>query len=94
MDDIMPILSLLYALNPYFDITPTYKEDAKPIFSKRCSSCHDSLGDMNWQKYENAYKWRYQIREKMITKDMPKGKDMPQEERDKLIRWVDGGAKE
>ena len=73
---------------------PTYTKDIQPIFKNRCSKCHDYIQDKNWQIYENAYKFRFSIKEKMITKEMPAGgDDMPQSERDQIISWVDGGAK-
>jgi len=75
-------------------VNPTYNKDAKPIFKNRCSQCHDYVQDKNWQKYGDAFKYKDTIKLKMITKEMPQGQDMPQEERDILIKWVDTGAKE
>jgi uncharacterized membrane protein len=73
---------------------PTYTKDIKPIFQNRCSRCHDYMGDKNWQVYRNAYSYRNQIKSKMITKEMPMGGDMPQDERDLVVKWVDQGGKE
>ena len=74
-------------------LNPTYTEDIKPLFHDRCSKCHDSMGDKNWQVYENAYKYRVSIRNKIITKEMPEGEDMPGNERDLIVEWIDSGAK-
>ena len=93
MEEFIILLFLSYSADTHFDASPTYTYDVKPIFASKCSQCHDSMGDKNWQKYENAFKYRFQIREKIILKDMPKGKEMPQEERDKIVKWVDTGAK-
>ena len=71
---------------------PTYKE-VKPIFKNRCSECHDSMKDKNWQNYDTAYKFRYQIKEKLITREMPPVGTISDDERKQLISWVDGGAK-
>ena len=73
---------------------PTYTRDAKPIFKNRCAKCHDYIVGKNWQNYSDAFKWKDFIKFKMISKEMPPGEDMPQEERDTLIRWVDTGAKQ
>jgi uncharacterized membrane protein len=72
--------------------TTTYK-DVQPIFKNRCSQCHDYLEGRNWQKYDDAFKKRQQIKERMVNKSMPMGQDMPQAERDLIIKWVDQGAK-
>ena len=71
---------------------PTYTKDIKPIFKNRCSQCHDYFPDKNWQKYEIAFSHKDKIKEKMISKEMPMGQDMPQDERDLIIKWVDQGA--
>ena len=72
--------------------SPTYYEDIKPIFKKHCSECHDYMSGKNWQKYEEAFSHKELIKEKVKSKEMPMGRDMPQEERDKIINWVDTGA--
>jgi uncharacterized membrane protein len=71
---------------------PTYEKDIKPIFKTRCSECHNYMPGKNWQKYEDAYSDRLNIKIKMLTKEMPQGKDMPQEERNLIVDWVNGGA--
>lgn len=84
---ILLINSLGYARNP------TYTEDIQAIFKNRCSRCHDYMAGKNWQKYEEAYNFRLQIKQKVYTKEMPAGtNDMPQSERDLIINWVDTGA--
>jgi len=79
----------------YQDTAPlTYTKDTKPVFNNRCSVCHDYMGDKNWQVYANAFKYKDKIKEKILSKEMPSGRDMPQDERDLVVRWVDEGAKE
>ena len=74
---------------------PTYTSDIKPIFKNRCSLCHNYMAEKNWQKYEDAFAHRKEIKEKMVTKAMPpNGTEMPQSERDLIIKWVDTGAKQ
>lgn len=87
------LLILLFATN-VFASDLTYTKDIKPIFKNRCSMCHDYMGDKNWQVYSNAYEKRLLIKQKVASKEMPQGRDMPQEERDKIVKWVDQGAKE
>ena len=51
------------------------------------------MAGKNWQKYEDAYNFRVQIKQKVYSKEMPAGtNDMPQSERDLIINWVDTGA--
>lgn len=73
--------------------SPTYTKDTQPIFKNRCSRCHDYMEGKNWQKYEEAFEYRNKIRYRVSTKSMPLGQDMPQEERDLIVKWVDKGAK-
>lgn len=88
------ILSFIlpFTLTAHADLT--YSKDIKPIFKNRCSECHDYLADKNWQKYEDAFKHKDTIKQKMLDKSMPMGRDMPQNERDQIVQWVDQGAKE
>jgi uncharacterized membrane protein len=51
------------------------------------------MGDKNWQVYENAFSHKDKIKEKIISKEMPIGKNMPQSERDLIVEWVNEGAK-
>lgn len=92
MDSFVALLTLVTGINSYPN-SPTYTKDIRPIFKNRCSSCHDYLGDKNWQVYENAYKYKDQIKMKILTKEMPQGKDMPQSERDLIVEWVNEGAR-
>ena len=73
---------------------PTYTKDAKPIFEKRCSNCHnENFSGNNWLEYDQAYAKRDKIKTRIQNKTMPMGEDMPQKERNTLIKWVDAGAK-
>jgi hypothetical protein len=83
------ILSLVANFTTY----PTYRKDIRPIFKNRCSSCHDKMGDKNWQIYENAFKYRYSIKQKTILKEMPPNQNISQSEREYIIKWVNTGAK-
>lgn len=76
------------------ETTPTYTKDIKPIFKNRCSQCHDYLKDKNWQLYQDAFRHKDKIKEKMLDKTMPMGQTMPQDERDLIVKWVDMGSKE
>ncbi len=72
---------------------PNYTQDVKPLFHDRCSKCHDSMGNKNWQIYENAYQYRYSIRDKVISGEMPMGEKLFQGEKEIIINWVNSGAK-
>ena len=85
------LISLLFSIKCMAD--PTYTKNIQPIFKNRCSICHDHYRELNWQVYENAFNHRLQIKDRVKTKQMPMGREMPQEERDLIIKWVDTGAK-
>ena len=90
----MKTLTLFLMLLPTTVLAdPTYTKDVQPIFKSRCSQCHDYMAGRNWQNYDNAFEFRIKIKEKVATKEMPMGREMPQEERDLVIKWVNTGAK-
>jgi uncharacterized membrane protein len=67
--------------------------EAKPIFEKRCVSCH-SQPHWNWTNYDVAYAKRDQIKNRVWNlRNMPLGAGMPEEERKVIKDWVDSGAK-
>ena len=74
-------------------MTRTFTKDIQPIFERNCAQCHDSMGEKNWQVYENVYKYKDKIKEKVITKKMPMGRSMPDEDREAIVQWIDQGAK-
>lgn len=67
--------------------------EVKPIFADRCLKCHSS-DNWNWTNYDTAYRYRVQIKNRVwITRSMPLGGDMTENERQSIRDWVDGGAK-
>lgn len=86
----------LLAISSVANAATTYNKDAKPIFEKRCSSCHNDMWvDKNWLDYKTAFENRLKIKQKVwVERSMPVGQEMPQEERDTLKKWVDEGGKE
>ncbi len=82
--------------NHYGSTFFTYTKDIKPIFEKRCSSCHNShTPQRNWLDYDTAYANRIKIKNRVfIELSMPpSGISMELEERWKISDWVDFGAK-
>ncbi len=80
----------------YKEALITYTKDIKPIFEKRCSSCHNGhTPQRNWLDYDTAYANRLKIKNKVwIEQSMPpSGISMEPEERHKISDWVDFGAK-
>ena len=75
----------------------TYTKDAKPIFEKHCSQCHNAnWPDKNWLDYETAKKNKDKIKDRaVLQKSMPPGNptNMTDKERDILKQWIDEGAK-
>ena len=89
----MKTIALLMLLSTSALANPTYTQDIQPIFIVRCMECHAYIQGKNWMDYNQAFEWRDSIRAKVMTKEMPMGRDMPQAERDLIIKWVETGAK-
>lgn len=74
----------------------TYTKDAKPIFQKHCSNCHNSnWADRNWMDYETAFKYKDKIKFRTENQTMPPGNptNMTKAERQVIVDWVNGGGK-
>ena len=83
---------LWFILNMGTDIS--YKKDIRPIFQQRCIQCHSS-GPLNWMEYNNAFKYKDQIKRRVWDyRSMPPGGFITEEEREKIRDWVNQGAKE
>lgn len=73
---------------------PSYKKDILPIFQKNCSMCHNgNTPDRNWLVYQVAYNSREKIKMRLENGSMPIGIKMLDEDRKKVIEWVNKGAK-
>lgn len=86
--------------------TPTFAKDVAPILYKNCATCHRAgdIAPMSLLRYEEARPWARAIREQVITGQMPpwhatepqgtflNDRRLSHEEKDLLVRWVDGGA--
>ena len=95
---------ILFTANVVFScpLTPaknkdvTYTKDAKPIFQKHCSNCHNQgWVDKNWMDYDTAFKNMDKIKLRVDNHSMPPGNttNMTKEERKTIVDWVDGGGK-
>lgn len=86
--------------------TPTFSKDVAPILYKNCVACHrpGDIAPMTLLTYENTRPWARSIREQVITGQMPpwhatqphgtfaNDRRLSEQEKDTLVRWVDGGA--
>ena len=86
----------------------TFNKDIAPIFYNNCVTCHrpGEIAPMSLVTFKEVRPWAKAIREKVITRDMPpwhadpkhgewaNDRRMSQEDIDKVVAWVDGGAKE
>src|SRR5262245_4989156 len=86
--------------------TPTFTKDVAPVMYKHCAGCHRSgdMAPMSLLTYEEARPWAKSIREKVASGQMPpwhavaphgtfvNDRRLSEQEKDTLIRWVDGGA--
>ena len=102
------ILSLRLEAGSPGAATPTFHKDIEPILQKRCQSCHrdGEAAPMPLLTYEQARPWAKAIRAAVFTGKMPPWQADPHYgkfsndlslalgEKEKLIAWVDAGAKE
>src|SRR5215208_2049310 len=86
--------------------TPTFAKDVAPILYKNCATCHrpGDIAPMSLLRYEEARPWAKSIREQVVTGQMPpwhatqshgtflNDRRLSNEEKDTMVRWVDGGA--
>jgi len=86
--------------------TPTFTKDAAPVLYKHCAGCHRAgdIAPMSLLTYEETRPWAKSIREKVASGQMPpwhavaphgtfaNDRRLSEQEKDTLIRWVDGGA--
>lgn len=75
------------------EVIVTFDKDIKPITSMVCINCHTQKGK-NWTVYEDAFKYRRQIYDRVvITKTMPLGTYMDENQRHLFKWWYQEGAK-
>jgi hypothetical protein len=86
--------------------TPTFTKDVAPILFKNCASCHrpGDIAPMSLLSYAEVRPWAKAIREQVATGQMPpwhatqppgtfsNDRRLSEQEKDTLIRWVDGSA--
>jgi hypothetical protein len=86
----------------------TFNRDVAPIFFKNCAECHraNDIAPMSLMSYKESRPWARSIKEKVISREMPPWSPDPkygeftndhrlsQADIDKIVAWVDQGAKE
>ncbi len=85
----------------------SYQDEIVPILRRRCTTCHieDGLAPWAMTSHRMIQGWSPMIREVLITHRMPPGQidmqvgawdnihQMPDEELELLVHWIDGGAR-
>lgn len=85
----------------------SYQDEIVPILRRRCTTCHieDGLAPWAMTSHRMMQGWSPMIREVIITRRMPPGQidmqvgdwdnihQMPDEELELLVHWIDGGAR-
>ena len=88
--------------------TVTYYKDVAPVLQNRCQECHrpGEIAPFSLLSYKDARPWAKAIKEDVVTRKMPpwfadpkyghfsNDRSLTKQELDKLVAWVDGGAKE
>jgi hypothetical protein len=86
----------------------TFNRDVAPIFYKNCAECHraNDIAPMSLMSYKESRPWARSIKERVISREMPPWSPDPkygeftndhrlsQADIDKIVAWVDQGAKE
>ena len=86
----------------------TFNKDIAPIFFKSCAECHRAgeIAPFSVMSFKDVRPWAKSIKEQVTSKAMPpwhadpnhgqwqNDRRLPQSDIDKIIAWVDGGAKE
>jgi uncharacterized membrane protein len=67
--------------------TKSYNADVKPTIQSNCTSCHSQYGSYNGVKNDAS-----SIRSSIANGSMPKGKNMSDAEKDKVMCWIDAGC--
>src|SRR5437762_10964003 len=88
--------------------TVTFTKDIAPILQEKCQACHraDSMAPMSLVSYEEARPWAKEIRERVITRQMPpwhidktigiqkfkNDRSLSDGQIATIVKWVDAGA--
>lgn len=87
---------------------PTFSKDVAPVLYKHCTTCHrpGEIAPMSLLTYEQTRPWARAIRDNVRSGAMPpwhadsahgkwlNDRSLTAEEKDVVVRWVDGGAPE
>lgn len=65
----------------------SYSTDVAPVVQSACVSCHQ-----NYSSYSSVYSSRNSIRSMVASGQMPQGKSLSNEDKDKILCWIDNGA--
>lgn len=104
-------LLLLYGAGTATAVTTepiTFSRDVAPILSSKCVSCHSpgNIAPMSLQSYKDVRPWLEEIREKVVSRQMPPWHAAPGEiefanerrlsdqEIEKITTWIQQGGKE
>lgn len=72
----------------------TFNKVILPVFQKYCKNCHNAHTSLaNWLDYNVSFAKKDRIMDRVvIKKDMPMGGQMPNENRELIKKWIEGGA--
>lgn len=78
-------------------VPKTFSADAAPVFQAKCalSGCHgagSSNGPGELTTYQKIFNARNDIRNAVITRLMPQGGSLTDEQLNSIVCWIDGGA--
>lgn len=92
----MFVMAFLMGASPIQSDSISFKRGIKPIFNNNCIKCHYKNSSLpNILEYKVAKELTSELREAMTSLKMPhKSNTLTASERDKVIMWIDQGAKE
>jgi len=74
--------------------TITYALDIRPILDNNCTSCHSTTGGQppNLETFQNVNANAAIVRSQVVSREMPIGGTLTNEEIQAISCWVDAGA--
>src|ERR1044071_8544199 len=84
----------------------TFNKQVLPILQKNCQSCHrpGNIAPMSFLSYETTRPWAKAMKAAVLSRKMPpwfadqqyghfsNDRSLEQQEIDRIVQWVDGGA--
>jgi hypothetical protein len=73
----------------------TFTEHVRPVFKNNCAMCHNAQTALpNFLDYSIVYDYRFSIKNVLEKRTMPHMSHISESDRELVLKWLNGGAKE